>query len=83
MAEASQDDTGATEAELDSKGVILARACDACGRTAWSINPGTFVLPGLDAQTDVLAVRTIVCGHCGNVRMFHASMLEAPSVAGE
>jgi hypothetical protein len=77
MTNDDKDDTGTTETELNAKGVILARACDACGRSDWNINPGTFVLPSLEPPISDLAVRTIACGYCGNVRMFDASMLGA------
>lgn len=79
MAEDLPSGPEATEAELTAKGVNLGR-CDACGADAWGINSDLYALVAIKAtgSTDALPLHTVVCGRCGNVRLFHAYVLATP-----
>jgi hypothetical protein len=79
MAGDPNDDSANTEAELRAKGVDIG-TCEFCGRFHWTINPGTYAMPAIKEISEpaaALAVRTVVCNHCGNVKLFNALTLSA------
>lgn len=71
----------ATEAQLKARGV--SGQCEACGATTWVVNEDRSWLvtltPAGATTNEGVPVHTMVCQHCGYVRLFHSRILHDPA----